>query len=56
LSLFSELEVATLKSVAGELAGLSSRQLAERSHVERAYRETPSMAMISYRWADELSL
>jgi putative zinc finger/helix-turn-helix YgiT family protein len=56
LSTLSKSEVATLESVARELGALSSKQLAGRSHAEKAFQETLPKEMISYRWAEELSV
>ncbi len=56
MTLFSDEEIATLRRVAKELAGLTSRALRDRSHTEKAWAETPQRQMISYETADELSL
>ncbi|MDP2181851.1 MAG: DUF4065 domain-containing protein [Actinomycetota bacterium] len=56
MSLFSAEELATLRRVADELAGLTSKALRDRSHAEKAWAKTPQRKMISYEMADELSL
>lgn len=56
LSLFAPDELETMRRVADALGRLSSKQLRERSHAEKAWNETPVKAMISYERAPELSL
>ncbi len=55
-ALFSAEEMATLHHVAQELGSLTSRQLRDRSHAEKAWTDTPQRKMISYELAEELSL
>ncbi|MDP2300545.1 MAG: DUF4065 domain-containing protein [Actinomycetota bacterium] len=54
LSLFTPDELAIMRRVAEELAGLTSKQLSARSHSERAWIETQAHAMISYELARDL--
>lgn len=56
LSLFAPAELETMRRVADELGHLSSKQLRDRSHAEKAWAETPAKAMISYDWARDLTL
>jgi putative zinc finger/helix-turn-helix YgiT family protein len=52
--LFTAEELETLQEVATGLAGLTASRIAELSHKEAAWSNTPHRDMISYEWAKEL--
>jgi putative zinc finger/helix-turn-helix YgiT family protein len=56
LGLFTPEERAMLQRIAKHLGRKSSKQLAERSHKERAWIETPQRSLIPYALALDLSL
>jgi len=56
VSVFSEPERRVLEFVRAHFAHATSKELTELSHAEAAYAETAPRQMISYRWAEKLTL
>lgn len=56
LSVFTEGELKTLKLVVGRFKGFSSARISKYSHGEVAYKDTSPSDLISYRYADQLSI
>lgn len=54
--LFLPEELEVLKKVFGHFQGCTSKDISERSHAERAYKETKDRERISYEWAQYLSI
>ena len=53
---FSSRELRVLQTVAKSLAGLTPREISDRSHQESAWIKTPDRELISYQEAASLSL
>jgi hypothetical protein len=53
---FSAPELRALQAVAKSLAGLTPREISDRSHQESAWINTPDRNLISYEEAGSLSL
>ncbi len=56
LSLFSDSELKTLLFVKEHFQNMSSKAISEYSHEEKAYKETALGQVISYNYADDLSI
>jgi len=55
-SVFTEFELRILEFVGSRFARMTSKELVDLSHAEKAYSETAPKRMISYHWAGELSV
>lgn len=56
LNVFTDTELQTLRDVQQYFGSWSTTKLSLHSHKEKAYRATQHLDMISYRFADELSI
>lgn len=56
MAAFTKSEIDTLSQIRVNLSNLSSKQLSDLSHKEKAYKETEHLDVIPYTFAEELSI
>ncbi len=56
LTIFQEFELQVLKKVARTFRGIPAKRLVELSHAEEGYKATKPGEIISYKWAEKLTI